>query len=627
MDYQELPISQKEKEEAKAREEKKLAAEIMQDFNQRREQRRRIESGWLLNMNFFSGNQYCDVSPFGGLAEEDKQFYWQSRRVFNHVAPMVESRLTKLERLRPELNVRAFSDEDADLQTAKLASGVLKYVQNRVGFGEIVSRASVWSEICGSAFYKILWDEQGGRKVGIDENGGAVFEGEVSISVVSPFEIFPDKLNAEGLDEVQSLIHAKIVSAAYIYERFGVEVAEGIVSGSALTYSEPTAGRLPINTVGPSRMQEETGVILIERYTMPSTENPNGKLEIVADGKLLYQGELPYKNGERGERTLPFVKQDSMHLPAAFFGASVIDRLIPVQRAYNAVRNRKHEFLNRLSLGVLTVEDGSVDTDELTEEGLLPGKVLIYRQGGKAPEMLDCGSIPAEFAAEEEWLEKEFSMISGISELSEHSMPTRVTSATGLQLLLSQDESRLSNTLSSIERAMKEISRQILRLYRQFAGTARLMTLTGENKRTQVHYFNASDLTVSDLQFDASAIVSPEEKKQTLLKLYEAGVLTDEEGKLTTENKQRILDAFGFGSYENARDISALHVAKAGEENLEMQEKDVVPDSYDEHALHITEHTRYLLSAELKTSTRREEWKQRFVKHIQMHKQMQKQEE
>ena len=72
MDYQELPISQKEKEEAKAREEKKLAAEIMQDFNQRREQRRRIESGWLLNMNFFSGNQYCDVSPFGGLAEEDK---------------------------------------------------------------------------------------------------------------------------------------------------------------------------------------------------------------------------------------------------------------------------------------------------------------------------------------------------------------------------------------------------------------------------------------------------------------------------------------------------------------------------------------------------------------------------
>ena len=88
-------------------------------------------------------------------------------------------------------------------------------------------------------------------------------------------------------------------------------------------------------------------------------------------GKLLYKGPLPYQNGERGERIFPFVKQDCLRLPGAFFGSSVVDRLIPVQRAYNAVRNRKHEFLNRLSMGVLTVEDGSVDTDELTEEGLV----------------------------------------------------------------------------------------------------------------------------------------------------------------------------------------------------------------------------------------------------------------
>ena len=86
----------------------------------------------------------------------------------------------------------------------------------------------------------------------------------------------------------------------------------------------------------------------------------------------------------------------------------VIDRMIPVQRAYNAVRNRKHEFLNRLSMGVLTVEDGSVDVDELSEEGLLPGKILVYRQGGKAPEMLDCGSVPSEFKDEEEWLNEEW---------------------------------------------------------------------------------------------------------------------------------------------------------------------------------------------------------------------------
>jgi hypothetical protein len=278
------------------------------------------------------------------------------------------------------------------------------------------------------------------------------------------------------------------------------------------------------------------------------SENADGKLEIVAGGKLLYAGALPFINGERNERGFPFVKQDCLRLPGAFFASSVIDRLIPVQRAYNAVRNRKHEFLNRLSMGVMLVEDGAVDTDELSEEGLIPGKVLVYRQGGKAPEMLDCGSIPSEFKDEEQWLEKEFALISGVSELVQNSTPVRVTSGVGLQLLLSQDDSRLSATVTCIERALKEVGRQILRLYRQFAGTARLMTLVGENKKTQLYYFNASSMDVNDLQFESKETVSPEQKKETLLKLYEAGILTDEEGKLSMENKQRILDAFGFGS-------------------------------------------------------------------------------
>ena len=613
-------LSKKEQEEAKERAEKKLVAEVVEDFERRREERRAVESGWLLNMNFLSGNQYCDVSPFGGVVDEDKRFYWQSRRVFNHIAPTIDTRIAKLEKLRPTLSVCAFSDEEGDLKAAKLATGVLRYAQERIRFAETVSKAITWSECCGSAFFKVTWDERGGRQVAIDNNGLPVYEGEVSVVAVSPFEIYPDRLNAESLEEVESLIHAQAVSTQYVYERFGVSVqGEKGAKSASYYYSEPSAGKLPDAGAGMSTTAGD-GVLLIERYTKPNAENPKGKLEIVAGGKLLFCGELPYENGAKNERVFPFVKQDCIRLPAAFFASSVIDRLIPVQRAYNAVRNRKHEFLNRLSMGVLTVEDGSVDTDELVEEGLLPGKVLVYRQGGKAPEMLDCGQIPAEFSAEEEWLEREFAYISGVSDLSQNSTPTQVTSATGLQLLLSQDESRLSATVGSMENALKEIGRQILRLYRQFAGSARLMTLTGENKKTQVHYFNAADLDVNDVQFETENALAPEERKSVILKLYEAGLLTDENGRISNENKRRILDAFGFGSFENTQDISALHIAKAGEENLEMRQGEVGVDEYDDHGLHITEHTRYLLSAEFKKAKTRELLKARYTAHIQKHK-------
>ena len=622
MKLEETGIPQKMAEEAKERARTKLARDVEEDFGRRREERRSLESGWLLNINFFSGNQYCDVSPFGGVEEEDSRFYWQSRRVFNHIAPTVDSRIAKLEKLKPELKVRAFSDEEGDLKAAQLATGILKYAQERIALQDAISRGLMWSETCGSVFYKVLWDEKGGRQVAVDGENMPVYEGEVQVTVVPPFEVFPDRLDAEDFDGVQSVIHAQVVSAQYVQERFGVALKGGTVTDIG-AYSEPSAGKTPV-LANYNKAKTEDAVVLLERYTKPTTEFPEGKLEIVAQGKLLYEGSLPYKNGARGERTFPFVKQDCLRLPGAFFASSVIDRLIPVQRAYNAVRNRKHEFLNRLSMGVLTVEDGSVDTDELSEEGLLPGKVLVYRQGGKAPEMLDCGNIPSEFKDEEEWLEKEFALISGVSDLSQNSTPVRVTSATGLQLLLNQDETRLSATTVCIERAMKEIGRQILRLYRQFAGTARLMTLTGENKKTQAYYFNASKLDVNDIQFEPNDSSSPEEKKSMLLQLYNAGLLSDEEGKISKENKNRILEAFGFGGYENAKDISSLHIAKAGEENLEMRTKEVQADCYDDHDLHITEHTRFLLSEEFKRTKEKEGVKARFIAHIKAHEEMKK---
>ncbi len=609
--------------EKTAREEavERIAREVTEDFLRRREARRSVESGWLLNMNFFNGNQYCDIAPSGEIVEEDARFYWQSRRVFNHIAPTVDSRIAKLEKLKPELRVRAFSDEEGDVHAAQLATGVLRYVQARIGLSETVSKAIAWSEICGSAFYKIVWAEQGGRQVAVTEDGLPVYEGEAQVIAVSPFEIFPDRLDAEDMDSVGSLIHAQTVTARYVAEKFGVAVEGKTVTTAE--YSEPAASRLNVFS-GKNTTTVEDGVLLLERYTKPNAEYPEGKLEIVADGKLLYTGELPYLNREKGERGFPFVKQDCLRLPGAFFGGSVIDRLVPVQRAYNAVRNRKHEFLNRLSLGVLTVEDGSIDTEELEAEGLLPGKILVYRQGGKAPEMLDCGEVPSAFKDEEEWLEKEFALVSGVSDLSQNSTPSGVTSATGLQLLLTQDESRLSATVGSMERAMKEVGRHILRLYRQFAGTARLMTMTGENKKTQVYYFNASNLAVNDLQFESQNAVTPEEKRATLLKLYEAGLLTDKEGNISAENKNRILEAFGFGSYENAKDISALHRSKAVEENLELRESEILPDDYDDHETHILEHTRFLLSAEFKNSAKKELWKGRFLAHIEAHKQYNK---
>ena len=62
---------------------------------------------------------------------------------------------------------------------------------------------------------------------------------------------------------------------------------------------------------------------------------------------------------------------------------------ISYQDTINDCANRLLDILTRYAFGVLTVEDGSVDTDALEEEGLAPGKVLVYRQGAEQPKTLE----------------------------------------------------------------------------------------------------------------------------------------------------------------------------------------------------------------------------------------------
>lgn len=63
----------------------------------------------------------------------------------------------------------------------------------------------------------------------------------------------------------------------------------------------------------------------------------------------------------------------------------LVDMLIPCQRSYNALKGRYAEYINRLSTGVIVVEDGSTDIDELVEDGIASGKVIVYRQGSVPP--------------------------------------------------------------------------------------------------------------------------------------------------------------------------------------------------------------------------------------------------
>ena len=607
--------------------EEDLVREILEDFKKRQQERKSFETQWELNMNFLMGNQYCCIGPSGEVEEYDKQFYWQEREVYNHIAPVIEARLAKLLSLKPNMTVVPASGDDRDVKTAKLSKKIVDSVYNKLCVSGIISEANNWSEVCGTSFYKITWNSEKGSVLSMNENE-KIYNGEVEVTVCPPFEIYPESSSCSDIANCKSIIHAKAYHVDDIKKIWGVDVKGEDIDVFSLDNVQAIGGYGYFGNVS----KVVNGVrnnyaIVIEKYESPSVDFPNGRLIIIAGDKLVHISELPYYNGNEGERAFPFIKQTCIEHPGCFWGSSIIERLIPIQRSFNTLKNRKHEFMNRLSMGVLTVEDGSVDVDNLEDDGLSPGKVLIYRQGANPPKFMNFDRVPVDFSTEENMLLNEFTYVSGVSDLLRNSVANYSNmSGVALQVLVEQDDTRISITADKIREAIKGMAKQVLRLYRQFATVPRLTKIVGDNGDIEVFYFTASDISSDDIIFETGNEVGETvaQKRSMVFDLLNAGLLHDENGKLSNRMRVKALDLLGFGVWENAQDINDLHLKKASNENLKFMEGKILePLEVDDHDIHITEHTALLLGSEFgKKAEKNNKLIENVLQHIRLHKKM-----
>ena len=584
-----------------------VVEEVQQDFLKRREERKHLEAKWLLNLNFLEGNQYSALNSKLEIVDYGKRYHWEEREVYNHIAPLIESRLAKFTRVNCAVNVRPASGEEEDVQSATLATKLIETTFADNDFYRLFGEANLWAEITGSVFYKVFWDGERG--------------GQVKIAVCPSYEIYPDNLSEPKLQALQSIIHAKAYPVKQILDLWGKKVEPEEVSLMLNDTVHTLSGKTSFMGFRTDAVKKEGYAMVIERYQAPSSEFPEGRLTIVSGDKLLHDGPLPYVNGENGSRAFPFIKQVSFSNPCSFFGTSVIERLIPVQRAFNAVKNRKHEYMSRLSMGVLAVEEGAVDLEELEEEGLAPGKVITYRQGSTPPLLMSPGTVPQEFRDEEDRLLAEFKLISGVNDNVHTSSNAEATiSGYALSLLIEQDYMRLSVTTESIRSAVKEVARHVLRLYREFSLGERLLKISGKNGEVELKAFRASSLKGDDIvmESDSTMVETPATRKTMVLELLSSGLLGDENGIISNRNRAKIVEMLGFGNWESSRNDEEVHLRKATLENHDMAlEIKVNVDELDDHELHVAEHVNSFVSGR---TTLSEQSKKLLKEHVRRHR-------
>ncbi len=614
--------------------EKEIIADIKARFVQRKDERIMFDLQNQLNINFYNGEQFTRINPsINDIEEMLPLTTWEERNVFNEIAPSVETRFAILSKRKNNLKNRPASASSEDRTAAKIGNKVLASVQRSQQLSEKQQTANLISGIMGTAIWKAVWNPAAGKVIGViqreitDEEEvnltmyeyenqllgysrniatRKIHEGDVSVTIHSPFEIFPENISVPDCEQ-RRIMHAILMSPDELFEKWGV-VVKGtdnhtykIMSSLNKAYGSGVMGRSPGSMFSPTVIKNS--VMVYEEWELPTARYPDGRLIICTDEKLLHYGILPDRLGENGEYKLPFKAQQSLKTDG-FFGKSVIDRMVAPQIQYNAIKNRKQDYINRVAIGVLTAEENSlVDEDYLMENGIAPGDLLIYKIGATAPRFLDNHDLPDDLDKEEKSLLAMFDRLSGVSQLAKQSvLPSQVTSGVAIAGLAEQDDTRIGLEAENIKHTRVDVGKKCMILYRNNVKYPRMVQDIGSNNEFEISQFKGSDLTSFDVFVEAEpeAADTLAQRRQKVVELLNGGLFNDPQtGNITPEGRIKVFEMLELGDWENFVEADDDQKKRASRENNAMVTGEPARLlEFDDHIIHISMHNNFRLKAE-----------------------------
>jgi len=611
-----------------------IIADIQERYSKRRNDRQPLELIWRLCINFYNGNQFMRIDPIlNDIVETPLFSQWEERGVFNEIAPNIETRFAILSKRKNNLKTRPASSASEDRTSARISNKVLASTRRRIGMNDLQQEANLISGAMGTSIWKTYWSNSKGNVIGIYEDEmtddelqllavkqyenellglgkyksvRVVREGDVVTTVHSPFEIYPENIS-KPLRDNRRIMHVALMSPEEVFEKWGV-IEDGtenstykILDSDSLNYGGGISGRSYGQMYGITKIFNSVQVF--EEYELPSTRYPQGRLIICTTKNLLYYGPLPEPLGENGEYILPFDVQQSLKTDG-FFGKSFIERMVPLQERYNSIKNRKQDYINRVTIGVLAVENGTLeDEDYYLENGIAPGEIIKYARGSQAPRFLQMHDLPEELHREEQSLLSALDRFSGVSQLSKQSVvPTNVSSGVAISSLAEQDDTRIGLEAENIKNCLTSVGKKWLVLYKNNVKFPRMVKDIGRNDEFEIVQFVGNDLTSFDVFVESEPEASDTlaQRRQKVIELLNSGLFNDTQtGNITNEGRIKVFEMLELGNWEDFVDAEDAQQRRADRENNSMViGKNAEIREFDDDVIHISKHNNFRLFAE-----------------------------
>lgn len=625
----------------------KLCTDLDKKFARCVTMRQEFERQWYLNIAFYFGRQWVGWSGERTSGKYTLQDYkprntWEVRVTANKVQPVIRNELTKLSKEEPQYYVIPATSENEDLAAARAGELIAEHTLDVGGFNRARREATWWALQCGSGF--ITDYAKGGDSAG---DYGKVIPDQIITKNVPTFNLYVPNLQVPEIEDQPYIYNAYTADPESLYAAYGEEIPhEDLPAGADFQ-------KRLLQMMGINNDMNFPSTLVKEVYIKPNHKFPDGAMLVTAGGKLLYMNEklkeieepgvgfngketkvkkwtrykdvtdeeiaiakgkndtLAYKTCEYPykHRQYPYAKID--HIPSGrFYGLSVIEGMIPLQKEYNRARSQIRMGANLTSSPQWTYEQGSIeDPRKLTNR---PGVAIPYRTGMKPPEPVKNPEYPAYAIQDQDRILKDIDDFTGQYEVSHGRTPPGVEAASAIAYLQEENDTRLYHTSASIEEATQKIGYQCLSLIQQLWSSEKIIRVTSRNNRDDVEAFKVADMKGNtDFRVEPGSMApkSRAARQALVLELMKGGYIEAKDGLqyLHLVETNRMWEDMQIDSRQVQR------------ENMMFKKKgQVMIHSYDNHAMHVLYHERWMKTQDYELLD--EAIKEQVELHLQAHK-------
>lgn len=507
------------------------------------ELRKRYEFTWSLCLAYFKGYQNILYDPITGIVNFNRDSY--QPYTVNRIAPFVEARHSKLTKNRPTAIVQPNTNDREDKIAAKAAERVHKHLWRDLEMESLYDKNQMQMLITGNSFVENMWDPKSGQYIfeenfedgtlEINDDGDIdkekIFLGEVSAQTLTSFNILPANDQIPEIRKQPWIIKRYYTPIQEVYNNFPHLIGKlKTDKETEMTQPERIVNQLssPISSVYQNYqniIEEGAQEVLVKHFMLaPNHQYPKGLFVVVVNKELALLTEFP---DDYGRNVFPIVHFKEKEDGFSFWGQSTIERLIPVQRSINILRQKKIKNFSLMAAGKWLVPKGSqVPDDAISDE---EGEIIEFNPSVPAPQQAQIAPLPNYVESLNAELITDFRDTGGQRETTYTAGPT-LTAGVAMQTQTELTDEILGPMIKRVGRAMQTVAQQQLLLVDQNWDDPRKVRVLGQDGKFYSEMLTNADLRHNtDIHFEIESLFPDMRgaKQQRAFDLWDRRVIQD----------------------------------------------------------------------------------------------------